>query len=297
MATRKGKTSAGTAMAVWEEELAKQALIAAGMEDSTATGQFFGLRSGVLTWNDAPMPGNQMAVIIVDSVLENVFYDGKFDPDAPQSPICFAFGREEKTMEPHKAVFESGNEQCGESGSCAGCELNSWGSADVGRGKACRNTRRLAMIPAGKFSTTGKFELIDDDEHFEKAQIGFMKLPVTSVKGYAAFVKQIAGALRRPPHGIVTKISVVPDAKSQFRVIFEPLINIPNELMGIIMERHNEAMNVIDFPYTPNEEEVAPPPPPPPKRSRGKAAPVEAPAATGRGRGKAAEAPKTSRKY
>lgn len=261
MATKKPAASkTSTALVKWDEELAKQAEVAAGMEANTGGGQFFSLKSGILCWQDAPLPNNQMAVVILDSVLENVFYEGKYDPDTPQGPVCFAFGREEKTLAPHQIVIDAGNQQCGTSGLCEGCDMNEWGSADVGRGKACRNTRRLALIPAGTFNQAGKFELIEDTEHFESTAIGFMKLPVMSVKGYASFVKQVAGALRRPPFGIVTKVKVVPDPKSQFKVIFEPIMNLPDELMGAIMKRHEEAKSTIDFPYQPNEEEAAPPP-------------------------------------
>ena len=260
MATKKQPAaSKSTALVKWDEELAKQAEVAAGMEANTGGGQFFSLKSGILSWQDAPLPNNQMAVVILDSILENVFYEGKYDPDTPQGPTCFAFGRDEKTMSPHKIVIEASNQQCGASGLCNGCEMNEFGTAEVGRGKACRNTRRLAMIPAGTIEN-GKFELIEDEEHFASTAIGFMKLPVTSVKGYASFVKQVAGALRRPPFGIVTKVKVVPDPKSQFKVVFEPIMNIPDELMGAIMQRHEEAKSTIDFPYQPADEEKAPPP-------------------------------------
>lgn len=257
MAT-KAKT---TALTTWDEELAKQAEVAAGMEESTASGQFFSTKGGILSWNDAPLPKNQMAVIILDSILENVFYEGAYDPDVPQGPMCFAFGRDDKEMAPHKIVVEAGNQQCGESGLCAGCDMNEFGSADVGRGKACRNTRRLGMIPAGTFDDTGKFIPIKDLGHYEATSVGFLKLPVMSVKGYAAFVKQVAGGLKRPPHGIITKVSVVPDPKSQFKVVFEAIAKVPDELMGAIMARHEEVKATIDFPYTPNDEEAAPPPP------------------------------------
>lgn len=256
MATKKTRT---TALVKWDEELAKQAEIAAGMEANTGGGQFFSTKGGILSWQDAPLPGNQMAVIVLDSILENVYYEGRYDPDVPQGPICFAFGRDEKTMQPHQIVIDAGNQQCGASGQCAGCEMNKFGSAETGRGKACRNTRRLAMIPAGTFNAAGKLELIEDEEHYETTAVGFMKLPVTSVKGYASFVKQVAGALRRPPFGIVTKVKVVPDPKSQFKVVFEPIMNVPDELMGAIMKRHEEAKSTIDFPYQPNDEENAPP--------------------------------------
>lgn len=257
MATK--KQPAGKQLPVkWDEELAKEAEASAAMESSTATGQFFGLKAGVLTWQDAPVPGNEMAVIIVDSVLENVYYEGAYEADTPQSPMCFAFGRDEKTLTPHKLVWEAGNQQCGANKLCDGCEWNEFGSAEKGKGKACRNTRRLGMIPAGSFDKQGKFTLIEDEEHYASTALGYMKLPVTSVKGYAGYVKQIAGALRRPPHGLITKVSVVPDPKSQFRVLFEALMNVPDEFMGTIMQRNKEAKAVIEFPYTAVSVDEAP---------------------------------------
>lgn len=259
MAARKKTASKGKAMAKWEEELAREAEAAAAAEANSGGGQFFSTRGGILTWQDAPLPNNEMAVIVLDAMFENVFYEGKYDPDVPQSPTCFAFGHDEKELAPHQVVVDMGWAQSLEG--CVACENNEWGSADTGKGKACRNTRRLAMIPAGSFNDNGTVDLFEAEE-LESTAIGFMKLPVTSVKGYASFVKQVAGALKRPPFGIVTRVSVVPDAKTQFKVHFEPLTNVPDELMGAVMTRVEEARSTIDFPYQLEEEEAAPPPPP-----------------------------------
>lgn len=270
--TKKAPASKSTAVAKWDEELARQAEIAAGMEANTGGGQFFSLKSGVLCWQDAPLPNNQMAVVILDSIFETTYYEGKYDPDTPQSPVAFAFGRDEKTLTWHEnSDPEFAGKLCSES------EVCEWGSADVGRGKAARETRRLALIPAGTFNQAGKFELFDDEEHFASTAIGFMKLPVTSVKGYANFVKQVAGALHRPPFGIVTKVKVIPDPKTQFKVTFEPIMNLPDELMAAIMARHEEAMATIDFPYVRDEEEAKPAP-----KARGRGAQKPAPKARGR---------------
>lgn len=237
----------------WDEELAKDAEASAAQEANSGGGQFFSVKGGTLTWNDAPVPGNQMGVIILDSIFENIFYEGKFDPDNMTGPTCFAFAREDKDLTPHALVIEAENQQ---HDSCTGCPMNEWGSADTGKGKACKNTRRLGLIPAGTFNQAGKFEPIEDVEHFATSAVGFMKLPVTSVKGYAGYVKQIAGALKRPPHGIITKVKVVPDGKTQFKVIFEAISNLPNEVMAEVMKRRTEVKAVIDFPYTPRDEEA-----------------------------------------
>lgn len=245
------KKTAGKALVKWDEELAKQAEASAAMEANAGGGQFFSLKSGVLSWQDAPLPDNQMAVIILDYVFETTFYADEYDVDNPQPPTAFAFGRDDKKLTWHESSDpEFAGKLCSES------EVCEWGSADKGRGKAAKETRRLALIPAGNFKN-GKLELIDDPEHFETTTVGYMKLPVTSVKGFAGFVKQVAGALRRPPHGIITKVKVVPDAKSQFKVLFEALESVPDELMGVIMKRNAEVKELIEFPYQPREDEPA----------------------------------------
>ena len=259
--TRKTRKSKSTEVATWDAELAKQAEIAAGMEASAGGGQFFSTKGGQLSWQDAPLPGNEMAVIILDHIFETVYYEGRYDPDTPQSPTAFAFGRDEKELRWHEnSDPEFAGELCSES------EVCEWGSADTGRGKAARETRRLAMIPAGQFDRNGDFEMFEEEDHYANTTVGFMKLPVTSVKGFANFVKQVAGALKRPPFGIIARVAVVPDAKTQFKVVFETIEKVPDELMGVIMERREEVMEIIDFPYQRDEEEQAPAP----KRGRGK---------------------------
>jgi hypothetical protein len=240
-----------TAMVKWDEELAREAELAAGMEASTAAGQFFSLKNGVLSWNDAPLPNNQMGAIILDAVLENVMYEGKYDPDEPAGPVCFAFGRDDKTMSPHKVAVEAGTAM---EGPCQTCPKNEWGSADIGKGKACRNTRRLALIPAGTFNQNGKFEPFEEEEHFETTPLGYMKLPVTSVKGYGSFVTQVAGTLKIPTWALMTKVKVAQDSKTQFKVTFEPISKVPNHLIGILKKRNEDAKALIEFPYTPREE-------------------------------------------
>lgn len=248
------KKKPGTSVRKWDEELAAAAEAAAGMEANTGGGQFFSLRNGILSWSDSPIPNNEMAVIILDTIFETVYYEGKYDSDNPTPPVAFAFGRDQAEMRWHETSDpEFAGELCSES------EVCQWGSADVGKGKAARETRRLAMIPAGKIDRNGNFEMFDED-HFQSATIGFMRLPVTSVKGYANFVKQVAGALKRPPFAIITKVSVVPDPKDQFKVVFEAMEKVEDDsIMEMIMSRREEAESTIDFPYNMEQpEEPAP---------------------------------------
>ena len=237
-----------TALATWDAELAAAADEYAKQEANSGGGSFFSIRGGTLQLNGAPLPNNEMAAVIVDSVLENVHYEGDFDPDSPQAPSCYAFGRDEKTMKPHEEAAEP---QCDEG--CAECEHNKWGSAEKGRGKACRNRRRLAIIAAGTL-TNGRFSAFDEPGEIESAPVAFLAVPPTSVNSFAAYVKQIAGGLRRPPHGVITRIKVVPDSKTQLKITFEAMGPVADELIPAVLKKHKEVKAMIFFPYAKPEE-------------------------------------------
>lgn len=286
----------GTAVVAWDEELAKAAMEDSKMEESAAGGTFFSLQGGQLSFGGQPIPENRMVAIVANHILENVYYEGDFDPNDPRPPTCYAFGRDEAEMQPHDEVYEAELDQAE---SCAVCDHNKWGSSDKGRGKACRNTRRLALLPAGSVNAAGQFAPETNPEVLSRMSLGIMKLPVTSVKGWATYVQQITNVMKRPVWAVYTKISIVPDRKTQFKVMFEPAGLVPNELLGVMRGKREEADVLLDQPYPkPEEEDAAPPTPPPPAAGKrgGKGAgapaqpaPAAQPAAGGRGRKTAAK--------
>jgi len=235
------------ALVNYDEELAKQAAAAAEQEKNVGGGSFFSTRAGVLSVDGQSLPGNEMAVLIVDGILENVYYAGKFDPDELESPTCFAFGRDEADMAPHLVVQQNGTAQ---HATCKGCPKNEFGSSDTGKGKACGNRRRLALLPAGAFDKkTDEYTPILDPAHYANTEMRYLKVPPTSISAYAAYVKQLAGGLKRPPHGVFTRISLSPHPKKQFEVKFEALMPVPSEVLGAIMARNKLEMTQIEFPY------------------------------------------------
>lgn len=263
---RAPKKTPGTDVIDWEKEMEAQAAIAAETQRSTGGGggKFFSTAAGVLSFDGNPMPGNRMVVVVLGDINENSYYDGPYDPSTPASPVCFAFNKHEAEMEPHTAVdndsyFERQNDVC------QGCPQNEWGSAPTGKGKACKNVARLALIPAGTFSEKGsgrsksiEFDgVIDDEDHYSAAEVAFIKLPVMSVKNWANYVKSIAADLKRPPHGVFTEVWLEPDPKSQYKVMFEVVDKVPNHLLKIMMDRHTKVQSEIDFPYSPPSKDEA----------------------------------------
>jgi len=265
MARKPTSKEPGTDIVDWEKEMEAQAAIAAATQRSSGGGgKFFSMRAGVLSFDGEPCIGNRVAVVIIADTLENSYYDAPFQEGVPTSPKCFAFNKTEEDLEPHTAVdndpyFERQHTQC------QGCPQNEWGSARTGKGKACSNVQRLALLSAGSFSEKGtgrsktvEFDgLLDDEEHYTKTDTAYIKLPVMSVKNYAGFVKQVAADLKRPPHGVFAEMWVEPDARSQFKVMFEVIDKVPQHLLRAIMARHAKEQASIDFPYNPPAEEAA----------------------------------------
>jgi hypothetical protein len=116
------------ALTNWEQEMEAQAVAAVGQEQTAGSsgGRFFGMRAGQLTFDDATFPGNQIAVVILDSVFENIYYEGTFDPESKNPPTCYAFGRDAETMGPPKEVDEY-DEFERQNDICKTCWANEWG--------------------------------------------------------------------------------------------------------------------------------------------------------------------------
>lgn len=161
--------------------------------------------------------GEELEVVIVDFVSSNMFYDSPFNKDNPAPPACFAIGPEPTTLVP------SPNSPNKQSEACAVCPNNQFGSALSGKGKACKNTRFLAVIPLT-----------------EEAPLWTLSVPPDSIKNFDAYVKMLAAKLRITPIGVVTRISLDPDkqyAAPRFTVV-RPLT--PEEIEQF-MERREEA--------------------------------------------------------
>ena len=249
------KKAKSTGMTKWDEQLAKEALAAKAMEASVATGSAFSIKGGVLSFNGNKMPGGKMAVVIVAHKLLNVIYAGKFSEDDRTGPLCFAIGDSADDLKPHEAVVKNGTAQCE---SCAGCPHNEWGSADTGRGKACGNRRRLALLSAGTLDAQGRLVINDEEEAWTKGEMAILTLPPTATKGFAAWVKQCADVLQRPPHGMIVQVTVEPDASTQVSVSFETLKEVPDDYMGIVMGRRQEALTLVSEPMQPQPKDAKP---------------------------------------
>ena len=212
------------------------------------------LKSGVMAYQGNPVPGNSMEVIIVGGAYRNVWYQGRYDPNNIVNPNCFALADEEADLAAHEnvpldSVPDDDEADSGARGdnprACRGCAMGAWGSdPNGGRGKACKQTRRLILLPADVL------EAEDVVEAILKSEMAILDVPVTSVKNYGNLVNSLSATMNLPVWAVVTTIEVVPNAKTQFQVNFNPVRPAGDaEAIRALMKRRDEALRMALVPY------------------------------------------------
>ena len=245
------KPSASRALQPWEAEMAAQAKAAATAERIQGL-KTIGTRGGIMKIDGEVVKGNALRCVVLGSVYENQWFEGDFDPDRVRTPACYSFGDPDRAnpedgMAPHAQARDKQSELC------ANCHFNKMGTAEKGKGKACKNVRRLAVV------TEDALESADD---LSTAEIRLMKVPVMSTNNWAKYVHRLNEDMQRAPQHVVTEISLHPDDKSQFRVEFEfqELVSFDQKLYDAAKSKVAQAKQALLSPY-PNmddEEEKKP---------------------------------------
>lgn len=269
----------GTNLTNYDARLAADAEEYAKQDRGGGEGTFLSTRSGVLSLNDEQLPGNQVACIIADSVLQNLYYAQSYDPSEKLPPTCYAFTRgEPRDMQPHlesmsrdQTYFMPQNmDASGAIGGCDGCPMAEWGSAMrngvPGRGKACKNKYRLALLPAGLYQQAPnkrewELGLHDTADHYAASDVVMLNLPVTSGAAFEKYRKLLKTQYARAPYGAVTRIFLAPHPTNQFSINFELVeLATPEMLRGILPRVDSLRSEVFKGFEAPKPEDKAPAP-------------------------------------
>lgn len=214
-------------------------------------------RGGILKVGDDPLPGNQIAAIVLADIRENAFYAERFDPENLLSPTCYAYGRRDEDMAPDPSMQVDLDYFKPQAARCQTCPNNQWGTSDKGKGKACQNRFRLILQSAGYYaperqgSANLQLNYWDSIDDFAAQDMAILKLPVTSGANWARYVKGLFGAIKKPTLQVVTRIFVTPHEKHQHHFNFELLEELPQEMDEFLISRHNDAMSEIARGYSP----------------------------------------------
>jgi hypothetical protein len=180
---------AGTALAEIQKELALEAANIAQQISSLGGGNKIKTKDKVFTFPDGTTSPGPLDVVIVDFVSRNNFYEGRYDPNNPAGPICFAIGKNVKDMAPSPNAPEP------QADDCASCPMNQFGSD--GNGKACKNTRLMAVLAP--------------DSTDPQAELMTLEASPTALKNFDAYVATVAAMHGVPPVGVITSVAFHPE--------------------------------------------------------------------------------------
>lgn len=210
------KKSAGAVVSI-KDQMAQQ-LAALGDRTAPAGGDKIQLKGKKFKLPDG-QETDELQVVIVDFIAANNFYEGTYDPNNISPPACFAIGQVISQMAP------SDNSPVKQSDACGACPMNQFGSS--GNGKACKNMRRLAVLPPDADADT---------------PLWVLDVSPTGLKSFDGYVRSIAAKFNVLPIGVVTTVTMDPSVDYPSLRFGEPA---PNENMETHWERRGEAIERI----------------------------------------------------
>lgn len=163
----------------------------------------------------------EIECVIVDFVAANFYYAQDFDRQNIVPPDCFAIGMEPAGLIPSD---NSPDKQCA---ACAGCWANQFKSAKNGRGKACSNTRLLAVIPLDADAETG---------------IMILKVSSTGLKSFDGHVANVASKYGVPIRGVTTRITMSDEEYASLRFAVVNKLSPKDPLLAIAQSLKESAL-------------------------------------------------------
>jgi len=237
MATKKASKSVvvappkGLVVGGWRERAAKS--IAVGKQASAKlpqqSGNFISFRGGSPSLGGVNLP-NPLPLVILAYDAERAYYSKPYQPDVMATPDCYSYD----SLVPHE------KSKVPQSDACSQCRFNEFGSAQNGKGKACKEGAKFAAIHA---------DALESPEKIAAATIIQGRLSVLNAKGFRNYV----GYFEDSDIAVwqsVTQLSVAPDSKSQYAVTFSNIVaELDDTDLDAIAVRVDEAEKMLAQPY------------------------------------------------
>lgn len=176
----------GNELANIEKQLAEEARTI--QETLASTGTVISTKGKLFTTPNGLTNPGPISVIILDYVSYNSYFPKTFNPQDIRPPICYSIGKIPKDMVPMDDSPEP------QSTSCAECEWDKFGTSrsGTGKGKACKNVVRLAVVPP---------------DFSPKDEPMLLVVPPTSLANFNTYVSKVAQTFNGPPIRVKTSIT------------------------------------------------------------------------------------------
>lgn len=202
-------------------------------------------KSGNLTFvADGNQIGQEIIVASVESAWAKQWYASAYVKGASATPDCYAFGIKEKGLHAHPESPDKQNLQPDGTSPCDGCQHNKFGTARVGKGKACSDKPRLAVILF--HDVEGK-----DEGAIRRATVYQLDIPAASIGNFSQYLSMLVDLT---PHGnfreAFTKVrcQMRPGAKGH-EIKFEFVGVVPAKAMPALLARGPTAYEQMTQPF------------------------------------------------
>jgi len=208
--------STNTALMSLQDELAQLSKTV-----SKPSGFNIKLSNKVFTLPDGNSSDKPIDVIILDWRNVNLYYPNVYNSQAPEGPACFAIGKIIDELSPTDVDEPVAP-------TCAVCKFNEFGSGANGRGKACKNTVKIAVVPV---------------DATDETQPWIISIPPTSLTEWGNYVNTLGNSMGMLPVQVITQIGF--DANSSF-----PKLKFgnpqPHDLIDVAMTLRPAAMTLLE---------------------------------------------------
>jgi len=181
--------------------------------------------------------GVAIRCVIVATTFDFTWYDRPYDPSNEDfnPPACFAIGADQDDLVPHE------DSPIAQSSNCLDCAMNQFKSAVNGKGKACRNGRRLLIA------------YINDDGSADLENLAILSLSPTALRGFSSYLKKVSEVKGLPIWSVATILSFEQDvAYPQVISTFDGVLqhNMAGQASLIeISQRLAEFQTSVEMPY------------------------------------------------
>lgn len=223
----------------WRERAAKSVVAgkAASAKLPQQSGNFISFRGGAPSLGGVNLP-NPLPLVILAYEHERAYYSKPYQPDVMTAPDCYSYDGDA----PHEKA------KVPQSDRCSTCRFNEFGSAQNGKGKACKEGAKFAAIHA---------DALESPDKIAGATIVQGRLSVLNSKGFRNYVGYFEDG-NVPIWASVSQLSVSPDSKSQYAVAFSNIVaDLDDTDLDAIALRVDEADKLLSQPYPDLEEAPA----------------------------------------
>lgn len=177
----------------------------------------------VFTLPDGTVSNGPLSLVILDWRITHAYYTGIYDPAKPRSPDCWALSNTVACApDPLKVKAPKHSE-------CTSCPFNEYGTAATGRGKACKETRRLAVVPPD--AKPGDMPFL-------------LEVSPTGIKSFESLVYALAGRGLTPLE-FITEVAFKSDATYP-TLVFSPAAPLDDERVANLYEIQQRAGTILD---------------------------------------------------